>query len=149
MARKRKEDLLAPVGDDPGADYVRGRLRKRVELEVGITMTRRAVDDLLRCLDKAASYDRLNGLHGELLAETAASVWALEVEPLLVELHGSWRYEGRPEVLRKDLEKVAGRYGIMHAMDALLSECNFAMVRTREAGLDDASWFAIPRDERG
>ena len=134
--------------EDEGVDYIRRRLRNRVELEVGITMTRRAVDTLLRCLDKAASYDRLSELHVEILAETAGTVWALEVEPLLSEMHGAWRYEGRPEALERDLEKAARRYGIMHAMDALLTECHFETVRTREERLDDAAWYAVPQDER-
>ncbi len=149
MAKKRREDFLAPVGDDPGADYIRRRLKRRVELEIGITMTRRAVDTLLRCLDKAASYARISELHGEVLAETSGAVWALEIEPLLAEMHGSWKYEGRAEVLREDLERAARHYSISHTMDALLKDCDFLVVRTREERLDDAAWYAIPPHQRG
>lgn len=85
MPKKRVEDLLRPVGDDPDADYIRERLRRRVELERGITMRRRQVETILRCLDKASSLARIKELHDETLAETAAPTWSLEAncKPML------------------------------------------------------------------
>jgi hypothetical protein len=149
MPKKRAEDLLGPIGEDPGADYIRARLKRRVELERGITMRRRQVEALLRCLDKAATLGRIRGLHDEVLAETASPTWGLEVEPLLVEVHGAWRYEGRPEVMVVDMERAARHYAIGHAMDALLAECRFPLVRTRGERLDDAAWYAVPERDRG
>lgn len=144
---KKDEDLLGPIGH-PQADYIRERLRKRVLMEVGITMRKNAVRTLLRCLGDKASLSRIEKLHSQVLAETSSPVWQLEMEPLLYELHGVWRYEGRETLLREDMERGARRYAVMHTMDALLSECNFPMVRSREERLDDAAWYAVPREER-
>jgi len=148
MARKKREDLLGPVGN-PGTDYIRGRLRRRILLELGITMKVSQVDDLLRCLDKKVSFQRVTELFDQVQAEISGPVWFLEMEPLLVELHGAWRYEGRPEVYKKDLERAARQYATSHTMDALMSECSFPMVRTREERLDDAAWYAVPAGDRG
>jgi hypothetical protein len=148
MARKKAEDLLGPIGDE-GADYIRGRLKKRVLLELGITMRRKEVERLLRCLDEKANYKRIRELFGQAAAEISSPVWNLEIEPLLIELHGAWRYEGRPQVHVQDLDMAARRYAISHTMDALLSDCSFPMVRSREERLDDAAWYAIPGNERG
>jgi hypothetical protein len=147
MARKKAEDLLGPIGDE-GADYIRGRLKKRVLLELGITMRRKEVDLHLRCLDEKASYKRIRALFEQALAEISSPVWNLEIEPLLVEFHGAWRYEGRPQIHVQDLDLAARRYAISHTMDALLSDCSFPMVRTREERLDDAAWYAVDRKDR-
>lgn len=148
MAKKRVEDLLAPRRDHPGADYIRARLKRRVGLELGITMRSRQVEIFLRCLDEAATLNRIMELHDEVLAETSSPVWGLGIEALLNEIHGAWRYEGRPEVLKSDMETAAGRYAVMHTMDALLKECGFPMVRTQTERLDDAAWYTVPLEER-
>ncbi len=148
MPPKKIDDLLGPLWEDEGADYIRRRLRRRVELERGITMRKAQMTKLLRCLDKTASLSRIQALHSEVLAEVSGPVWGLEIEPLLAEVHGEWRYEGRPEVASQDLERAAARYAISHTMDALLTKCGFPTVRTREERLDDAAWFAVPRSER-
>ncbi len=148
MPAKRTEDLLGPIGKDSGVDYIRQRLRKRVELERGITMRSQAVLMLMRCLDKAASYTRIAGIHAEILAEINGPVWGLELEPLLTEVHGAWRYDGRPEVLKKDMERAARHYAIGSTMDELLKDCGFHTVSTREERLDSAAWYAVPKDER-
>lgn len=148
MPPKRTEDLLGPTGKDQGVDYIRQRLRKRVELERGITMRSNAVLMLMRCLDKAATYKRIAGIHADILAEINGPVWGLELEPLLIEIHGAWRYDGRPEVLKKDMERAARHYAVSFTMDTLLTECKFSTVRTREERLDDAAWYAIPKSER-
>ncbi len=72
----------------------------------------------------------------------------MEIEPLLAERHGEWRYEGRPEVASGDLERAARHFSISHTMDALLTECGFHTVRTRGERLDDAAWYAVPSSER-
>lgn len=149
MPKKRIDDLLAPVGDDPRVDYIRTRLRKRVQLELGITMRRREWETLLRCLDKVTTPSRITELHNEMLARTSDPTWGLEMEALLVEAHGSWRYDGRPDVLNTDMTRAAKHYAVSHAMDALLKECSFPMVRTPEERMDDAAWFAVPQSERG
>lgn len=117
-------------------------------MELGITMRKAQIRKLLTCLDEKASLARIRELHDEVLAETMAPVWNLEMEPLLTEAHGAWRYEGRREVLLEDLARSAGRYAVMHAMDALLADCGFPVVRTRPERLDDAAWYAVPREER-
>lgn len=146
MARK-KEDLLGPIGND-GVDYIRRRLKRRVELERGITMRSREIDKLLRCLDEKADFSHVEGLRDEAFVEVGAPMWRLEIEPLMVERHGAWRYDGRPEVLTKDLQRAAALYAMMHTMDALLSECGFHTVRPREERLDDAAFYAVPSSER-
>ncbi len=133
---------------DEGVDYIRYRLRRRVELERGITMRKAQVTKLLRCLDKAASFPHIRGLHEEVFAEVSGPVWGLEIEPLLAEIHGEWRYEGRPEVASGDLERAARHFAISYTMDALLTECGFPVVRTRGERLDDAAWYAVPSSER-
>ena len=148
MPPKKIEDLLGPLWEDEGADYIRRRLRRRVELERGITMRKAQMTKLLRCLDKTASLSRIQALHSEVLAEISGPVWSMEIEPLLAEIHGEWRYEGRPEVASGDLERAAHRFAISHAMDALLTKCGFPTVRTREERLDDAAWYAVPSSER-
>lgn len=146
--RKKRDDLLGPIGDD-GADYIRGRLKKRVSLEIGITMRRAEVDRILRCLDAKATLARIKELHDQVLEETSGPVWGLEMEPLLIERHGEWRYAGRPQVLTRDMNLAARFYAVAHTMDALLSDCSFPMVRSREERLDDAAWYAVPERERG
>ena len=148
MPPKKIDDLLGPLMEDEDVDYIRRRLRRRVELERGITMRKAEITKLLRCLDKAASLPRIRGLHEEVFAEVSGPVWSLEVEPLLAEVHGEWRYEGRPEVASKDLESAARHFAISHTMDALLTECGFPVVRTRGERLDDAAWYAVPRSEQ-
>jgi hypothetical protein len=143
----KDEDLLGPIGH-PGADHIRTRLRTRVLRELGITMRKTQIRALLSCLDKKASFERIRALHDEALAETLSPVWHLEMEPLLTESHGAWRYEGKREVLLEDITRSAGRYAVMHAMDALLSECGFPVVRTRPERMDDAAWYAVRREER-
>lgn len=143
----KDEDLLGPIGHSE-VDYIRGRLRKRVLMEYGITMRKAKIRTLLTCLDKKASFARITALHDEVLAETVSPVWQLEMEPLLTELHGAWRYEGKREVLLEDIGRSASRYAIMHAMDALLADCGFPVVRTRPERMDDAAWYAVPREER-
>lgn len=144
---KKDEELLGPIGH-PGADYIRQRLRTRVLRELGITMRPKEVRRFLTCLDQKASLNRVSVLHDEVLAETSKPVWALEMEPLLIERHGAWRYEGREDVLAQDLRRSAARYAVMHAMDALLGECGFPMVRTLSERMDDAAWYAVPEGER-
>lgn len=117
-------------------------------MELGITMRKAEIRTLLTCLDKKTSLDRIRELHDEVVAETISTVWRLEMESLLNELHGAWRYEGRREVLLHDLARSAGRYAVMHTMDALLAECGFPVVRTRPERMDDAAWYAVPREER-
>jgi hypothetical protein len=117
-------------------------------MELGITMRTAQIRKLLTCLDEKASFERIQTLHGEVVAETISPVWRLEMEPLLTEFHGAWRYEGRREVLLEDLTRSAGRYAVMYAMDALLTDCGFPVVRTRPERLDDAAWYAVPREER-
>lgn len=148
MAKKPVSDLLGPRGDDQGADHVRQRLRKRVELERGITMPGRQVDFMLRCLDTAATYERIKTVNEEVKQEIAAPLWSLEIEPRFVEVHGAWRYEGRPEVMAKDMERAALFYALAHTMDSLLTTCGFPMVRTRDERLDDAAWYGVPERER-
>lgn len=148
MARKKNEDLLGPIGDE-GADYIRGRLLKRVLMELGITMRRAAVGQILRCLDARATLPRIKELHDQVLEETSGAVWGLEMAALLAERHGEWRYEGRPKILARDLNLGARFYAVAHTMDALLSECSFPMVRSREERLDDAAWYAVPERDRG
>lgn len=148
VPKKRIDDLLAPVGDDPGADYIRTRLLKRIQLELGITMRRREWETLLRCLDKVTTLGRITELHNESLARISDPTWGLEVEALLVEVHGPWRYDGRPDVLDADMTRAARHYAVSHTMDALLKECGFHMVRTPEERLDDAAWYAVPESER-
>lgn len=148
MPPKKLDDLLGPLKEDAGADYLRSRLRRRVELERGITMRKAQVTKLLRCLDKTASMERIQTLHSEVLAEISGPVWSLEIEPLLAEMHGEWRYEGRSEVAKGDLERAARHFAISYTMDALLTECGFPVVRTRGERLDDAAWYAIPSSER-
>lgn len=143
----KREDLLGPTGND-GVDYLRRRLKRRVEMERGITMRSREVDKLLRCLDKKADFIRMEALRDEAFGEVGAPLWRLEIEPLMVERHGAWRYDGRPEVLTQDLERAAALYAMMHTMDALLSECGFHTVRPREERLDDAAFYAVPSSER-
>ena len=86
---KKDEDLLGPIGH-PGADYIRSRLKRRVLMELGITMRTNAIRTLLTCLDAKASLSRIETLHDEVLAETGSPVWLLEMEPLLIEQHGAW-----------------------------------------------------------
>lgn len=143
----KREDLLGPTGND-GVDYLRRRLKRRVEMERGITMRSREVDKLLRCLDEKADFIRMESLRDEAFAEVGAPLWRLEIEPLIVERHGAWRYDGRPEVLAQDLQRAAALYAMMHTMDALLSECGFHTVRPREERLDDAAFYAVPSSER-
>lgn len=148
MPKKPIADLLAPRGDDPGADYIRRRLKRRVELERGITMRPNQVKEILRCLDDRATHERIRGLHDEVMAETSGPVWGLEMEPLMLEIHGSWRYDGRPDIMAADMERAARHYAISHTMDGLLTECRFPLVRTREERLDDAAWYCVPKGER-
>lgn len=148
MARKKREDLLGPIGT-PEVDYIRGRLRRRILLELGITMKTAQVDEILRCLDKKASFQRVTELLDQTYAEISMPVWSLEIEPLLVELHGAWRYEGRPEIHKQDLERAAKHYVTSHAMDALMSDCSFPMLRSRGERLDDAAWYSVPQNDRG
>lgn len=138
---------MGPIGN-PDADYIRGRLKKRVMMELGITMTRREMSPLIQCLDKTATFANIFNLHEEALVETQDPTWQLEMEPLLVEVHGEWRYEGRPEVLAADMEKAYQRYLVMHTMDALLTACGFHTVRSRAERMDDAAWFAVKPSER-
>lgn len=144
---KKDEDLLGPIGQ-PEADYIRARLKKRILMELGITMNSATIRTLLRCLDEKATIGRVEQLHDEVLMETSSLVWKLEMQPLLFETHGAWRYEGRDLILHEDLERGARRYAVMHTMDALLSECKFPVVRTRGERLDDAAWYAVPSEER-
>ncbi len=148
MPPKKLDDLLGPLMEDEGADYIRRRLRGRIDLERGITMKRAQITKLLRCLDKAASLERIQTLHSEVLAEISGPVWSMEIEPLLAEMHGEWRYEGRPEVAKGDLERAARLFAISYTMDALLTECEFPVVRTRGERLDDAAWYAVPSSDR-
>lgn len=141
----RDEEFLAPIGH-AGVDYIRSRLRRRVMMELGITMRRRALRRVLTCLDKKATIDRIRELRDEAWWQTNEPVWALEMEPLLIEFHGPERYEGRPEVLGEDLMKTARHYTITHTMDALLKECGFGFVRSRQERQDDAAYYAVPRD---
>lgn len=148
MARKKADDLLGPIGDE-GADYIRGRLRARLLLELGITMRRPEVLKFLKCLDEKATLPRIKALHDEVLAETSSAVWGFELEPRLVEFHGEWRYAGRAKIQTRDMDLAARFYAVAHTMDSLLSECAFPMVRSREERLDDAAWYAVPERERG
>lgn len=151
MAKKPLKDILGPRRDDSGADYIRRRLRRRLELELGVTMKRREWEKVVRCLDRAATLARIGDLHAEVLAETMMPSWALEIEALLVEVHGEWRYEGRPEVLEQDAERATRHYAVSHTMDALMAECGFPAGRTRrtrDERLNDAAWFAVPAKER-
>jgi hypothetical protein len=148
MPKKPIADLLAPRGDDPGADYIRRRLKRRLELERGITLRPRQLEEILRCLDEQATHENILKLHDEVLAETSGPVWGLEMEPLMLEVHGSWRYDGRHWVFAQDIERAARHYAVSHVMDALLKECRFPVVRTREERLDDAAWYCVPERER-
>ncbi len=70
------------------------------------------------------------------------------MEALLRELHGDWRYDGREEVLRRDMSAAARFYGVALAMDLLLLECGFHTVRTHGERMDDAAWFPIQKTDR-
>ena len=141
-----KKDYLLPRHADPGADYIRARLRRRVELERGITMTGKSLTKLLQCLEKSASLDRIGALHDQAIHETSQATWGLEMEALLRELHGDWRYDGREETLRRDMSAAARFYGVALAMDMLLQECGFHTVRTHGERMDDAACFPISKE---
>lgn len=140
-----KKEYLAERGDDRGADYIRARLKRRVELERGITMTGSAMTKLLRCLEKSTSLERIRELHDQALEATTDATWGLEMEALLRELHGDWRYDGRKEVLLLDMAAAARFYGVAFAMDSLLEECGFHTVRTHGERMDDAAWFPVSK----
>lgn len=148
MPKKPEKELLEPLGGDPEVDYIRSRLKRRVAMELGITMRRQAWMKLMHCLDNRASLVRISELHKQIKGEIDGPVWGLEVEPLMIERHGAWRYEGRPEIMAADMQRAARFYAIASTMDALLKDCGFQFVRAREERLDDAAWYAIPESER-
>ena len=143
-----KKEYLKSRGDDPGADYIRTRLRRRVELERGITMRSAAVQKLLRCLDKSSTLERIQDLHDQTLRDTSGATWGLEMEALLREIHGDWRYDGREEILRQDMSGAARFYAVAFTMDNLLQECGFHTVRTHGERMDDAAWFSVKHGPR-
>lgn len=135
-------ELLSPIGD-PDVDYIRMRLNRLHEMN-RIIYPSKVWKKMLKCLDGKTTPRNIEDVLSAVFSETLTEEFAREMEFRLVDAHGLERYAD-PETLRKDIEKAAVKYRVMHVMDTIYESCGHPSTRSKVDRLDDAAWFSVPK----